>query len=75
MLKWDDSKKLWLLTPSEYAMLPDGFVLTCIDGEECTKGVDYIDNDTRFGHLAYGVIDPANHPDSKLLLLIKLTCL
>ena len=68
MLKWDDDSNLWLLTPSEYAMLPDGFVLTCIDGEECTKGVDYIDNDTRFGHLAYGVIDPANHPDSKLLL-------
>ena len=54
MLKWDDSKKLWLLTPAEYAMLPTGFVLTCIDGKEYIKGVDYIDDDTRFGHLAYG---------------------
>lgn len=75
MLKWDDSTNLWLLTTAEYAMLPDGFVLTCIDGTECTKGVDYIDDGTRFGHLAYGVIDPANHPNSKLLLQIKLTCL
>jgi hypothetical protein len=75
MLKWNDDSNLWLLTPSEYAMLPTGFVLTCINGMECTKGVDYIDNDTRFGHLAYGVIDPANHHDSKLLLQIKLTCL
>lgn len=75
MLKWDDGSNLWLLTPAEYAMLPTGFVLTCIDGKEYIKGVDYIDDGTRFGHLAYGVIDPANHPDSKLLLLIKLTCL
>ena len=74
MLKWDNGRNLWLLTPAEYAMLPTGFVLTCIDGKEYIKGVDYIDDDTRSGHLAYGVIDPANHPDSKLLLLIKLAC-
>ena len=71
---WNEETGLHLLTAAEFNMLPNGFVLTCIDGEECTKGVDYIDLDTRFGHLAYGVIDPAHHPETELLLWIKLAC-
>ena len=54
MLKWNDGRNLWLLATAEYAMLPTGFVLTCINGKEFTKGVDYSVDDTRFGHLAYG---------------------
>jgi hypothetical protein len=51
---WDDEKTLWLVTPEEFEQLPDGFVLTCIDGDTAIKGKDKIDDDTRFGHIAYG---------------------
>lgn len=52
---WDDNQELLLLTPEEFAALPDGTELTAIDGEVAVKGRDEIDDDTRFGHLAYGV--------------------
>lgn len=51
---WDEGKTLWLVTPAEFAKLPDGFELTAIDGEKVVKGRDKIDGDTRCGHLAYG---------------------
>lgn len=57
---WDDDHRLLLLTPEEFASLPDGEVLVCIDESVAVKGVDKIDDDTRFGHLAYGVV--GNHP-------------
>ena len=51
---WDEEKTLWLVTPEEFAKLPNGFQLTAIDGDKVIKGKDYIDNDTRMGHLAFG---------------------
>lgn len=51
---WDDEKTLWLVTPEEFERLPDGFELTCIDGDKAVKGRDIIDMDTRFGHIAWG---------------------
>ena len=36
--------------------LPEGLILTSIDGEKYTVGQDEIDDDTRFGLLAYGVV-------------------
>ena len=56
---------LWLLTPAELEMVPDGTVLVSIKGKRVTKGPhrsevghpDYIDGDTRFGMLAYGLLD------------------
>lgn len=56
MLKWarDNGLTIILLTPAEFDALPDGTVLTSISGQKKTKGVDYIDGDTRNGHLAYG---------------------
>jgi hypothetical protein len=51
---WDEEHTLWLVTPEEFARLPDGFELTCIDGDTAIKGKDKIDDDTRFGHIAYG---------------------
>lgn len=36
--------------------LLEGLILTSIDGEKCTVGQDEIDDDTRFGLLAYGVV-------------------
>jgi hypothetical protein len=53
---WDEDHKLLLITPEQLAALPDGEVLTCIDGTTAVKGPDEIDDDTRGGHLAYGVV-------------------
>lgn len=46
---------LWLLTPEEFEMVPEGYELTSIFYEKIVKGTDYIDMDTRFGYLAFGV--------------------
>ena len=70
MAPWDD--ELFLFTPEEYEQLPDGIELTCIDGDIVVKGVDKIDMDTRFGHTAFGVKDPWNHPLKHLFLVFKL---
>jgi len=70
MQRWDDN--LWLLTTDEFNEIPDGTVLTCIDGTTATKGVDEIDMDTRLGYLAYGIVDPANHPLSEQLLFFRM---
>lgn len=45
---------LWLLTQAEFDQLADGTVVESIHGVRKTKGVDYIDDDVRFGMLAYG---------------------
>lgn len=57
---WNEEHGLLLVTPEEFAALPEGEVLTCIDGSTAIKGRDEIDDDTRAGHLAYGVV--GNHP-------------
>lgn len=64
MHPWNE--ELYLFTPDEFNQLPDGTVLTSIDGETSIKGIDDIDMDTRFGHIAYGVTNPNNHPLSEL---------
>jgi hypothetical protein len=51
----EDGRVIYLLTPERFHALVDGTKLICIDGEEVIKGKDYIDMDTRFGHLAFGV--------------------
>lgn len=63
MQKWSDEgeNSLLLLTPEEYESLPDGIELECIDGDKKIKGKDYIDQDIRFGHIAWGIRDPLNH--------------
>ena len=53
MIKWDN--ELWLLTPEEFNNLDDGVRLKCVDDTFAVKGADYIDQDTRAGHLAYGL--------------------
>ena len=57
--KLDDGRSLTLLMPKELEALPDGARLVCIDGTEVVKGQDKIDDDTRGGYLAYGVLDNA----------------
>lgn len=53
--KLRDGRTITLLTLAELKGLPDGVVVTCIDGTEAVKGVDDIDDDTRAGLLAYGL--------------------
>jgi hypothetical protein len=68
--KWDED--LYLFTPEELAKIPDGTVLSCINNENYTKGQDHLDDDTRFGHTAFGVKDPWNHDLKDLFLVFKL---
>lgn len=49
-----DGEWIDLLTPEEFARLPDGTLLLSINGKEAIKGRDYIDDDLRGGHMAYG---------------------
>jgi len=72
MHPWNE--ELWLFTPKEYEQLPDGTELySVMSGDKIKiKGKDYIDMDTRWGHIAYGVKDPWNHPLKDLFLVFKL---
>ncbi len=73
MTRWDEESGLYLFTPEEFTKLPNGFKLTSISKKTAVKGTDYIDQDTRFGHLAFGVVDPWNHPDRDLFLTFILS--
>ena len=56
--RWtDEPDPLWLLTLDELATVPEGSVLTSINGDTKVVGMDYIDDDTRFGYTAYGFRD------------------
>lgn len=67
VVPWTDvnGRKLRLLTPKEYLSLPLGTKLGCINGQTVGKSVDsddpksdnYVDQDIRFGRLAFGLID------------------
>lgn len=70
MQNWDNN--LWLLTKNEFSQLPDGTELTCIDGTTAVKGQDNIDMDTRYNHIAYGVVDPVNHPLAAQFVFFRL---
>ena len=66
---WDEDHELCLLTPEEFEALPDGTELTAIDDEVFVKGSgESFDDDTRMGHLSYGVT--GDHP-LRLALLAK----
>lgn len=74
MFKWHNEGRtsLWLVTLDEYKQIPAGVKLECIDGTFAVKGTDYIDLDTRMGHLAYGVRDPLNHEYKDLFQLFMI---
>lgn len=73
MKQWTDY--LWLLTLEEYEQLSDGVRLQCVDNEIVTKGKDYIDQDTRFGCLAFGLtkelVEEQNLQHDFLIMLLK----
>lgn len=70
MIRWDNT--LWLLKPEEFEQLPDGTELKSISGDRVVKGQDYIDQDVRFGYLAFGVENPFEHAQSELFTTFKL---
>jgi hypothetical protein len=73
MQLWSKESGLYLFTVEEFNKLPDGTVLESISGiGTYVKGVDKIDQDTRFGYLAFGVKDPWNHPLKDMFLLFAL---
>ena len=49
-----DGRYVKLLTPAEFEQVPEGTELLTINGRTLVKGVDYCDDDTRWGFLAYG---------------------
>lgn len=54
--KWsDDEPDLYLVPLYLLPILPIGTKLTCINGEEIVYDGKNIDNETRFGCLAYGI--------------------
>ncbi len=54
--KWDEESNLWLIPLYLKPLLPSGLKVTAIDGEVLEVGKDYLDNDIRFGVLAYGIV-------------------
>lgn len=54
--KWSDESGLWLIPLYLKPLLPSGLKVTAIDGEVLEVGKDKLDNDIRFGVLAYGII-------------------
>jgi len=71
MKQWNT--ELWLFTPEEFHKLPDGIELVSINGNKAIKGKDYIDQDTRFGYLAYGVMFPWDHELKDTFLIFSLS--
>lgn len=57
MNEWnlDDGRIIWLLTEEEFDSLPNGTKVICINSKVMTKGIDYIDMDTRDGYIAFGL--------------------
>ena len=62
MILWSEETNLYLFTQEEFELLPDGIELENIGGTSKIKGKDNIDQDTRWGYLVWGVVDPWNHP-------------
>ncbi len=52
---WDKATRLMLLPEAVFRQLPNGTQLRSITGRTVTKGRDPIDDDTRFGLMAYGL--------------------
>ena len=53
---WEEEEdKLWLLTPEEVEVIPDGIELEAISGDKELVGSYEFDMDTRFGFTAWGI--------------------
>ena len=56
--KWDDESDLYLIPLYLLPIVPIGTELTCINGEKVVYDGTNIDNDTRFGCIAWGINIP-----------------
>lgn len=54
----EDGKTHWLYPSEWYEHIPDGLGIVCISGSSEAFKSGKTDNDTRFGALAYGFIQP-----------------
>jgi len=54
--RWNDETELHLCPLAQLPDLPDGIALHSISGAVAVKGRDPIDDDTRGGFIAYGII-------------------
>ena len=57
-MKWDDESDLYLIPLYLLSFIPIGTELTCISGAKVIYGETNIDNDIRFGCLAWGIKIP-----------------
>lgn len=73
-IRWSDEgeNSLWLLTPDECKKLPIGIELESFNGRRKMTGCHEIDQDVRYGHLAWGIRNPFNGKYKDELLLILL---
>ena len=55
-VRWDETSELYLCPIVQFGNLPDGIALWSISGSVHVKGRDYIDDGTRGGLLAFGII-------------------
>ena len=57
---WNDdgSKRLWLIPVWLAPFVPEGFPVASISGDQTSWTSAYIDGDTRFGVLAFGIVVP-----------------
>lgn len=51
----EDKPNLWLIPLYLTPLLQEGFKVISIDGEEKIIGKDYIDDDSRYGCISYGI--------------------
>ncbi|MEO5348913.1 MAG: hypothetical protein H7836_04630 [Magnetococcus sp. YQC-3] len=73
--KWDDKgdDTIYLIPKVCYEFIPDGTELINIYDEKKIKGKDYIDDDTRFGRLAWGLtLNQINDLGEEVLNKIKI---
>ena len=75
MMQWNSRQgyPIWLFTIEEFNQLSNGTELESIMGDKVIKGIDIIDEDIRFGHMAYGVDRLLGHPESELFTVFKLS--
>lgn len=64
-MKWDDESDLYLIPLYLLSFIPIGTKLTSIDGETVIYDGTNIDNDIRFGCIAYGINIPETKGEEK----------
>jgi hypothetical protein len=78
---YNSRTNVYLLTPHEFAHVPDGTILTHYADlcDDVVKGIDFKDKEwyltdmySNTFYLPYGIKDPWNHPLKDLFLIFKI---